>query len=109
MDWWYKKKRPPVLVAVLLQRRPFLEAYQLVASKTAIDAMAEIVDEQFTKMALQRAAGLPNKEFLMEVESTMNRLRPFSVNERFKAIFGHVGETLDLRKVLDDPSSAGHC
>jgi hypothetical protein len=93
-----------VLLTLLLQGRPFLEASQLASSKTAMKLLASLVPEYFTRIDLEQTAGMADKEFLAEIRSTMNRLRPFSQNQRFKAIFGHIGETLDLRQVLNDGS-----
>jgi hypothetical protein len=93
-----------VLGALLQQGRPFLEAPHLASNKSAMAMLADSVHEQFTREDLRRAGLMSDKDFYAEFESTINRLRPFSQNQRFKAMFGHVGETLDLRKVLDEGS-----
>jgi hypothetical protein len=91
-----------VLVTILQQGRPLLEAAQLASSKSAMGMLASSAREEFSKADLIRSAAMSDRDFYAEVESTVNRLRPFSMNRRFKAMFGHVGETLDLRKVLDE-------
>jgi hypothetical protein len=64
--------------------------------------LASLVPEYFTRLDLEQTAGMGDKEFLAEVRSTINRFRPFSQNQRFKAMFGHVGETFDFRQVLNE-------
>jgi len=64
--------------------------------------LADSAHEAFSKADLLRSGAMSDRDYYAEVESTINRLRPFSLNQRFKAIFGHVGETLDLRDVLDE-------
>jgi hypothetical protein len=91
-----------VLMTILQEGRPFLEAAQLASSKSAMAMLASSAREAFSKADLLRSAAMSDRDFYTEVESTVNRLRPFSQNQRFKAMFGHVGETLDLRKVLDE-------
>jgi hypothetical protein len=91
-----------VLLALLQHGRTFLEAPHLVSNKSAMAIFSHSVKEHFARTDLRRTASLTDKDFYTEIESTLNRLRPFSQNQRFKAMFGHVGHTLDLRKVLDE-------
>ena len=91
-----------VLMALLKDGRPLLDAYQLVTSQAAMGAFAKRVDEAFARSVFKRLSNLSDQDFNAQIESTENRLRPFSENERFKAIFGHVGPTFDLSDVLDN-------
>ncbi len=90
-----------ILLALLRQDRPFLEAFQLASNPAAMKILATLIPDATAKSVLSRAAEKSDRDFEADVESTMNRFLPFSENKRFKAMFGHVGAAIDLREVLD--------
>jgi hypothetical protein len=89
-----------VLMALLETGRPLLDAYHVASNRRAMAMLAERVTEGFAKAKLRELAATNDREFPSLVESTLARLRPFSQSQRFKAIFGHTGHSLDFLDVL---------
>jgi hypothetical protein len=98
----FRRVLSTVLHALLPLKRPFLEAFYLASNRAAVKLLSEMSGEPSTREGLKRIASHDPREFGIETESTLNRLSPFAENLRLKAMLGHVGESLDLAKVLAD-------
>lgn len=81
--------------------RTLVEIMSLLETRDLWGVLAQAMNESFTKRELEQSATMSERDFRSEISSFVNRLRPFLTTAVFKATFGQVTPSFDLRQGID--------
>lgn len=95
-------KHAQTLFYTLYERdRTLVEIMSLLEARDLWGILAQVMNDSFTKRELEQTAAMSDREFRNEISSTVNRVRPFLSTAVFKASFGQVAPSFDLRAAID--------